>query len=211
MRQSQTIWRIPWKITPRMFLGNLKTVLVHKYFVGKYCFMCGLYWQGIVHDLSKFTPIEFIESCKFYTGTQSPIDTCKKCYGYSNAWLHHRGRNYHHWEMWLDNFEKGTTRLKMPFKYALEMVCDFLGAGRAYNGKSFSIQGEYEWWLKKREVALLHEDTLMLIDVLFSTMEEKGIENTLKDSVFIDRLGYVYKYHSELLSSLSPFTYEQLS
>lgn len=184
----------------KQFKGHLKTVVTHKYFVGKYCFMCGLYWQGIVHDMSKFSPKEFIESYKYYTGTRSPIDYCKEENGYSLAWLHHRGRNLHHWEMWLDNFEKGTTRLKMPFKYALEMTCDFLGAGRAYNGKGFTIEDEYQWWLNKRKVALIHKETLLLLDILFTFMRKDGIEKTLRNKVFLECLKENYEINPDNLS-----------
>lgn len=107
--------------------------------------------QGITHDLSKFSPIEFWESVKYYQGTRSPIDACKEKNGYSIAWLHHKGCNKHHYEYWQDNFDKGTTHLRMPFKYALEMVCDFLGAGNAYCGDKFTLQGELEWWYTKNK------------------------------------------------------------
>lgn len=188
-------------------LGHLKTVLIHKFFVGKYCFMCGLYWQGIIHDLSKFSPTEFIESCKYYTGDRSPIDNCKDQNGYSYCWFHHRGRNYHHWEMWVDNFERGITRHKIPFKYTLEMMCDFLAAGRAYNGKGFTIDNEYEWWLKKRQVALINRETLMFMDVLFWAMKNHGIKNVLKDRMYIGRLKWLYENEPEQLAEYSPFEY----
>lgn len=189
-------------------LGHLKTVLIHKYFVGRYCFICGLYWQGIVHDLSKFSPTEFIESCRYYSGDRSPIDNCKDVNGYSYSWFHHRGRNYHHWEMWVDNFERGITRHKMPFKYVLEMVCDFLAAGRAYNGKGFTIDDEYEWWLKKREVALLNRHTLMFVDVMFAAMKYNGIEGILRDHEYIKGLKELYEHHPEGLTAESPFGYD---
>lgn len=99
--------------------------------------------------MSKFSPVEFFESAKYYSGTRSPIDACKEYQGYSNAWLHHKGRNAHHSEYWQDNFDKGTTHLNMPFKYSLEMFCDFMGAGRAYNGKNFTYEKELSWWYNK--------------------------------------------------------------
>ena len=81
-------------------LGHLKTVHMHRKYVRKFCFMCGLYYQGLVHDLSKYSPTEFGESIKYYTGTRSPIDVCKEKNDYSEAWFHHRGRNKHHYEYW---------------------------------------------------------------------------------------------------------------
>ena len=33
-----------YKITFKKILLHIKTILIHKYWVGKYCFKCGLYW-----------------------------------------------------------------------------------------------------------------------------------------------------------------------
>ena len=150
-------------------IKHFKKICVHKYWVGYYCFKFGLYKQGILHDLSKFSPTEFLESVNYYVGTYSPIDACKKDKGYSMAWFHHRGRNKHHWEYWVDDFEKGTIPKKMPYKYMLEMFCDWLGAGKAYNqGKDTDfVKSEYEWWLNKRKVAIIHTDIFNCLDYLF--------------------------------------------
>lgn len=185
-----------YRITAGKVFGHLKTVLVHKYYVCHYCFMFHLYLQGIFHDMSKFHPREFLESCRYWSGTRSPIDLCKEVNTYSNAWFHHRSNNYHHWEMWVDNFEKGMTPVKMPYKYAIEMFCDFMGAGHAYMGKNFTLKSEIEWWKKKRQVAVLHEDTRALIDYLFDVID--GGANTisgdwLKDRKFRKRLKEVYE------------------
>ena len=139
----------------------------HKYWVGYYCFKCGIPLQGIMHDLSKFSPVEFWESVKYYQGTSSPIDACKKANGYSAAWMHHKGRNKHHYEYWQDNFDNGGVALKMPYKYAVEMLCDYLGAGRAYMGKDFTYQAEYNWWLNKKKNPLaMHEDNKAFITMI---------------------------------------------
>ena len=107
-----------------------------------------------MHDLSKFSPTEFLESIKYYTGTRSPIDKAKEEQGYSLAWFHHRGRNPHHHVYWCDNFDEGMTCVRIPFKYMLEMFCDFLGAGVAYSkDKKLNIEGELQWWENKNEVA----------------------------------------------------------
>lgn len=113
----------------------------------------------MVHDLSKFSPVEFFESIKYYQGDSSPINAAKKDKGYSKAWLHHRGRNKHHYEYWTDNYDSGTTCIKMPFIYAVEMLCDYLGAAHAYWGKSFSYTAEYDWWHEKRKTAKMHPST----------------------------------------------------
>lgn len=123
----------------------------HKYWVGYYCFKAGIPWRGIKHDMSKFSPTEFWESVKYYKGDSSPIDACKKENGWSKAWQHHKGRNDHHYEYWQDNFDNGGNLILMPKECAIELVCDYLGAGRAYQGKNFTYAGEYKWWVAKRK------------------------------------------------------------
>lgn len=126
----------------------------HKYYVFKECCKVGLFWRGLIHDLSKYSPTEFFESVKYYTGTKSPIDVCKEQNGYSMAWLHHKGRNPHHYEYWQDNFDKGTDHLMMPYKYAAEMVCDYIGAARAYMKDDFTYEKEFNWYVNtKRDTA----------------------------------------------------------
>lgn len=135
------------------FFGHLKTVTRHKYWVWYYMNKCGLKWgwRGLWHDMSKFSPTEFWESVKYYSGTRSPIDACKEDKGISLAWMHHKGRNPHHYEYWQDNFDHGGEPKEMPWKYKVEMICDYLAASRAYMGKNFSYKAEYEWWQKKLE------------------------------------------------------------
>lgn len=126
-------------------IKHLKTICKHKYWVFYYCCKAGIPWRGLVHDFSKFSPTEFFESVKYYQGTSSPIDVCKKDKGWSAAWMHHKGRNRHHFEYWWDN----NGPVKMPYKDALELICDYLGAGRAYQGRNFSYRSELEWWENK--------------------------------------------------------------
>lgn len=146
-------------------LKHLKTILIHKYWVFYFSRKLGIGWQGFWHDMSKFSPTEFFESIKYYTGTSSPIDACKKDKGYSLSWQHHKGRNPHHYEYWQDNFDKGTTQICMPDKYVKEMFCDYLAAGKAYNGKNFTFDLEYNWWKKKiRNPIAMHPTNKLQID-----------------------------------------------
>ena len=128
------------------FFAHLHKVRTHRKWARYYCFKVGLYWQGLVHDLSKYSPTEFWESVEYYQGNRSPIDACKEDKGYSFAWAHHRGRNKHHREYWTDYYDKGTASITMPYQYAVEMLCDFLAAGRAYNGLAFTYEDEFNWW-----------------------------------------------------------------
>ncbi|WP_442876880.1 DUF5662 family protein [Catenibacterium sp.] len=73
-------------------------MLTHKYYVAKYCFQIGLYWQGITHDLSKFSFTEFSGAIKYWDDNISSLANECKILGYSQTFLHHRGRNPHHYD-----------------------------------------------------------------------------------------------------------------
>ena len=146
------------------FYNHFKKVCKHKYWVGYYCFKAGIPWRGIKHDMSKFSPVEFLESVKYYQGNRSPIDRCKEVNGWSKAWQHHKGRNDHHYEYFIDNLDHGGKPLKMPPECAIEMLCDYLGAGRAYSGDLFSYADELKWWKNKSQNPLaMHPVTKMFI------------------------------------------------
>ena len=178
------------KITVHNTFRHLRTVRRHRKWVRKYCFKCGLIWQGLIHDLSKYNPIEFWESVRYYEGKRSPIDACKEENGISYAWLHHRGRNPHHWEYWTDNYSSGTSPQPIPYKYRVEMICDYLGAGRAYMGKKFTYTGEFKWWLGREEqCVMLPENKKFIHEVLsaLATLESVGVskpEKCLQDIIY---------------------------
>lgn len=144
-------------------LGHIGTILTHKKWVFYYCRKAEIPWQGLIHDLSKFSPTEFLESIKYWTGTRSPIDECKAANnGVSAAWLHHKGHNKHHCEYWND-----VVPLRMPKKYLTELICDYFAASRAYLGKDFSYQKENEWWKKQRPIKQMHESDKKILDFVF--------------------------------------------
>ena len=152
---------------------HLKKILIHKYWVYYFCSIAGIKWQGIIHDLSKFSWIEFSNGVKYYSDTESPIAICKKENGYSEAWQHHKGRNPHHHVYWCDNFDEGTTAIKMPMKYAIEMLCDFLGAGMAYNKCSVEelFDKEYDFWENRKKEIYLHPQTLDFINQMMHSLK----------------------------------------
>jgi hypothetical protein len=161
------------KLTMHNILGHWKTIRTHRKWVRHYCRIAGIPWRGIVHDLSKYSPTEFLESARYWTGTYSPIEKAKAEQGLSYAWLHHRGRNPHHWAYWADNFSEGLVVYPMPMNDFVEMVCDFLAAGRAYSRSHFSYTGERQWWLKEREggCAGMNQINKDMLDVIFSDLE----------------------------------------
>lgn len=162
----------------------------HKGYVFKNCWKAGIIWRGIKHDMSKYSPTEFLESIKYFTGDKSPIDNCKAHKGYSKAWMHHKGRNSHHYEYWQDNFDKGGQPIRMPYEDAIELVCDYIAAGQAYQKKEFTYKGEYEWWQNKcKNPIAMHPQTKRFVELMLKTMANEENNDCLRKP----RAKYYYK------------------
>ena len=153
-------------------INHFKTVCIHKYYVFKYMTKPGHPFRGFMHDWSKFSPIEFFESVKYFEGKVSPIVRCKQANGYSLAWQHHKGMNPHHYEYWVDNLDNGGVAIKIPYKYIVELICDYLAAGRTYHGKNFTYADELEWWKRKleNEKPMIHYETANFITFVFTRL-----------------------------------------
>ena len=126
------------------YIKYLSYLLKHRWYVMIECFKQGLIWRGIVHDLSKFLPSEFIPYANFFygnkgddikkgrnsTGYYKPTDTGDKKFDW--AWLLHQKRNKHHWQYWvLPEDEEGIKIFEIEEPYLTEMICDWIGAGKA--------------------------------------------------------------------------------
>ena len=176
----------------RRLLGHTWMILRHKYWVFHFACIAGIPWQGIMHDWSKFSPTEFLESVRYFNGRRSPVGLCREFNGgYSLAWLHHRGRNRHHFEYWLENVDENgasllpsnTVRpLLMPYQYALEMVCDSIAANRAYNGKKFSVETLFAWWTNRGSQHTLHPAVKKFCNELYELMRSKNSFAPLKQA-----------------------------
>lgn len=144
----------------------------HKWLVFKFCIKAGIPYRGLVHDLSKFSPTEFWESVRYYQGgKRSPVPFAKKDLGYSEAWLHHDGRNKHHYEYWFDH---DVGPVVMPYKYAAEMICDKLAAAQTYQGKSWTKESNLEYWnIKEKHKTCIHEKTKAFIEEVMTEVSEK--------------------------------------
>lgn len=168
---------IAMKYNMKNILKHLKTIFIHKYWVFIYCYKLGIPWQGIMHDISKFSIVEFKESLKYFQdGKSSPIPIAKKEQGYSLAWQHHKGRNPHHYEYWTDNYDTGTTYIEIPHKYVLEMVADWIAAGITYaknNGKKFTITDEINWWNNCKDSKFIHPKTKECITEILNNLKGK--------------------------------------
>lgn len=157
---------------------HFKTVCRHKWEVFKECAACGIFWQGVTHDLSKFSWVEFWSSAKHFQGNKSPHygEAAEK--GYSLAWLHHKGCNPHHWEFWTDFYEDtGELKVnKIPYKYVVEMVCDWIGAGKVYNSGDWKQSDTLDYYNKVRQGRHFHPDTECLILGFLYYIKDKGLD-----------------------------------
>ena len=157
---------------------HTKLVIKHKWVVFKLCCKIGIPWRGFMHDWSKFSPTEFWESIKYYTGNGSPIKLCKVEKGYSKAWLHHKGRNKHHPEYWIDMSLPEKTVI-MPYKYAAEMICDKMAAGIVYSGKKWTPNTQLDYYMKEREKSLIHPQIDKFMIAVFTEVSKNGLDKTL--------------------------------
>ena len=151
------------------------TITRHRLLVCRYCFKAGLIWQGLTHDLSKYSPSEFLAGARFYQGNMSPQVKERLVLGYSAAWLHHKGRNKHHFEYWRDVDRTGVNApVKMPAKYFGEMICDRVAASRIYLGKNYTNRSALEYFERRTDVGYMHPETAEKLRYFLTLIAEKG-------------------------------------
>ncbi len=163
---------------PVRFLKHLRTIEAHRSEVMKNCFKCGLYKQGLTHDLSKYNPREFVPSVKHFQGYRSPYMKEKELYGYSLGWLHHKGRNPHHWEYWYDMINGVWQPVKVPYRYVAEMICDRVAACKIYQKDKYTQASALEYWNTRKDCTYMHEDTRKEIEKLLTMIKDEGEEKT---------------------------------
>ena len=162
---------------------HFRTITYHKYLVAKGCFAVGLYKQGLLHDMSKYSPVEFRVGAKYFQGNRSPNNAEREEIGYSSAWLHHKGRNKHHLEYWIDyssGDERGLTGMKMPVKYVVEMVMDRIAASKVYKKEAYTDRAAWEYYAHSKDHLMLHKETRVLLETLLWKLAEEGEEKTFQ-------------------------------
>ncbi|MBQ2705167.1 MAG: catalase [Clostridia bacterium] len=162
--------------------NHFKTITRHRHAVIAHCKKAGILWQGLFHDLSKYAPVEFSAGIKYYTGTRSPNDGERKDKGYSAAWMHHKGRNKHHFEYWTDYNPQTRVMspVKMPARYVAEMFCDRVAASKIYQGKNYTNRHPLEYFLGGKAVRIIHPETSDLLEDLLVTLANEGEEEAFK-------------------------------
>ncbi len=163
-------------------IGHFSTITKHRHQVIKHCFKAGIGLQGLGHDLSKYSPSEFISGVKYFDGTRSPNEIERMEKGYSKAWLHHKGRNKHHFEYWTDYNPKlkRNAPVKMPLKYVIEMFCDRVAASKIYQGEKYTSSHPIEYFRRGRDARIIHTETSDLLESLLVMLSEKGEKATFE-------------------------------
>lgn len=156
---------------------HLKTISKHRWIV--FCLMCkcGYPLQGMAHDLSKFSTTEFLSSARYFQGNRSPIEAEKDALGYSVAWMHHKGHNPHHWEYWVDFGKNGEPiPVRIPYKYVIEMICDFVAAGMTYSKEAWTQEEPLRYFDKVRKGRHFHPETERLICLYLTEIAKRGVD-----------------------------------
>lgn len=159
---------------------HFRTITHHRHLVLKHCWRCGLLWQGLVHDLSKYSPSEFWLGARYFQGDRSPNDAERRATGASRAWMHHKGRNRHHYEYWID-YQLGEKTasyapVPMPNRYIIEMLCDRVAACETYHRDGFNTRQPLEYFESRPAETLMHPETQEKLSALLSLYAEKGEE-----------------------------------
>ncbi len=157
-------------------IRHFRVITRHRHRVISHCFRAGIGFQGLFHDLSKYMPSEFWTGAKYFQGKRSPNAREREEKGYSAAWLHHKGRNRHHFEYWRDFSEthKQNMPVKMPLRYVIEMFCDRVAASKIYRGKEYDNGHPLRYFRGGPDRTEMHPETAALLESLLCMLADKG-------------------------------------
>ncbi len=164
-------------------IKHFRLITRHRHQVIRHGAKCGIFWQTLGHDLSKYMPAEFVSGAKYFQGKRSPIEEERQRFGYSKTWLHHQGRNKHHFEYWWD-YNPQTNLMepvRMPFRYVAEMFCDRVAASKIYQGENYTEAHPIHYFLKDKGRHPMHPDTSREIEALLRMLAEKGEKETFRE------------------------------
>jgi len=163
------------------FFKHLATVTRHRRTVRKLCFKCGLIKQGLTHDLSKFSPAEFWSGVKYYQGNRSPQAKEREVIGYSAAWLHHKGKNKHHFEYWTDYADGRRVCVEMPPEYLAEMICDRIAASKTYLKDKYDKSYPLKYLEERTDKEGMNPNTLNALRYFLTLLKNNGEDYMFKE------------------------------
>lgn len=175
-------------------IKHFMVITKHRNQVIIHCAKCGIFWQGLLHDLSKYTPTEFFQGAKHFIGNRSPNEGERATKGFSSAWMHHQGRNKHHFEYWKD-YNLATRRLspvKMPYRYVIEMFCDRVAASKIYQGAQYSDSHPLAYFMRSKATREIHPETSNELEFLLTELATHGEKHTFR--IIKQRIKDKYQY-----------------
>ena len=149
-------------------------VIKHKWYVFWACVQNGIWWRGLLHDLSKFYPSEFFAYAKIFYGKIKLVRDINGYYDpylstnkvFTKSWISHLHRNKHHWQYFaLVDENMSVVLMEMPKVYIIEMISDWIGATKAQKSKLGVIQ----WYRVYKNKILLHQNSKRFLE---SKLEE---------------------------------------
>ena len=171
------------------------TITQHKLLVMQNCFRVGLFKQGLLHDLSKYSPAEFMTGVHYYQGDRSPNAAEREEKGYSSAWLHHKGRNRHHYEYWTDvtkDRSLGIVGIKMPVRYVAEMFADRVAACKTYEKDRYTTMSPWRYYKKTKDYITIHPETRRLLERLLKMLAVRGEDEVYRYLRYLIRVKKTY-------------------
>lgn len=163
-------------------IKHFKTITKHRHAVIKHCFKAGIGFQGLFHDLSKYSPTEFIPGAIHYQGNRSPNEGEREVHGFSKAWMHHKGRNRHHFEYWTDynNVTRRMEGMPMPDRYIKEMFCDRVAASKIYQKEKYTDQSSLDYFIQgcDKRGTLINKESSDKLEFLLRMLADKGEKYT---------------------------------
>jgi len=152
------------------YWSHFKYTTMHKWYVFLECIYMGIFWRGVFHDLSKYSPSEFCQYANYFFDTDGTRfvkhDDNVRSQDFARAWNHHLKRNDHHWQYWIEFSYDGRITMNprvMDWDAMKEMVCDMRGAGRAQGVDD--PQNPLKWYTANRDRILLHPDTRFWLEM----------------------------------------------
>lgn len=103
---------------------------------------------------------------------------------FSTSWIHHYGRNKHHFEHWVDygiDCDTVIHGVPMPRKYIAEMVMDRISASRNYHPDTYTDAAPLEYFLKSKDrLWFVHEKLTKIWKCSSGCWPKEGKKETLK-------------------------------
>lgn len=127
------------------------------------------------HDASKYDDEEYEAYCAYFYDESGNKEEQDLAFQY--AWLHHQHNNPHHWQHWLLKEDDGDLKaLDMPFKYIIEMICDWWSFSWTKN----DLYEIFNWYDKNKKKIILGKETKKQVENILKQIKEKLDEEDSK-------------------------------